>query len=128
MKTFLWLILASTKTFRITSQSIKMMSKKTLRKIWKIEKIVKLGEKWRKFVDFWYSAYRPAWPNIRPNNIGRNWPNIRPNIRYRSYASAYYTYIFFTNWFDGSRKIHVLSTYMYLAYIHYPNIDFTKLL
>ena len=25
---------------------------------------------------------RPGWPNIRPNNFGRNWPNIRPNIRY----------------------------------------------
>ena len=35
------------------------------------------------------SAYRPSWPNIRPNNIGRNWPNIRPIIRYRSYTICY---------------------------------------
>ena len=32
------------------------------------------------------SAYRPPWPNIQPNNIGRFWPNIWSIIRYRSYT------------------------------------------
>ena len=58
--------------------------KEILKNNWK--KYVKLDQKWLIFADFWYSAYRPARPNIRPNNIGRNCPNIRPNIRYRSYT------------------------------------------
>ena len=58
------------------------------KKIWKKsdKRFREIGPKTAFFGHFLYSAYRPTWPNIRPNNIGRNWPNIRPNIRYRSYT------------------------------------------
>ena len=46
------------------------------------QKTQELREIGQKSAFFAYSAFRPSWPNIRPNNFGRIWPNIRPNIRY----------------------------------------------
>ena len=63
-------------------------SKNTFKKLANIREIAsKLTFFAQNFVKSAVSAYRPTWPNIRPNNIGRNWPNIRPNIRYRSYTN-----------------------------------------